>query len=72
MLPSMANVDKENDQVSQFSLHCQPRNDVAGCLLDVSGSMKGALEAGGVEEPASQRLQAALRAIMRVAKSEQR
>ncbi|KEY75179.1 hypothetical protein S7711_01623 [Stachybotrys chartarum IBT 7711] len=68
----MANIDKENDQVSQLSLPCQPHNDVVGCLLDVSGSMQGALEAGGVEEPASQRLQAALRAIMRVAKSEQR
>jgi len=72
MLPYMADVDKENDPLSQLPYPDQPRKGVVGCLLDVSGSMQGALEASRAGEPAVKRLQAALRAVLKIAKEEQR
>ena len=56
MLPYMADVDKENDPLSQLPYPDQPRKGVVGCLLDVSGSMQGALEASRAGEPAVKRL----------------
>lgn len=58
--------------LSQLPYHEQPYSGVIGCLLDVSGSMQGALEAGRTDEPAVKRLQAVLQAVLKVAKAEQR
>ncbi|KAF5602531.1 hypothetical protein FPCIR_1872 [Fusarium pseudocircinatum] len=43
---------------------------VVGCLLDVSGSMRNALEPGQSNEPAGDRLRAVLRAALKLAKAE--
>ncbi|PNP52395.1 hypothetical protein THARTR1_06999 [Trichoderma harzianum] len=43
---------------------------LVGCLLDVSGSMQKALEVGRPNEPATERLEAVIRAALRVAQSE--
>ncbi|SCV48304.1 uncharacterized protein FFB14_10308 [Fusarium fujikuroi] len=43
---------------------------VVGCLLDVSGSMRSALEPGQSNEPAGDRLRAVLRAALKLAKAE--
>ncbi|KAF4454080.1 hypothetical protein F53441_3365 [Fusarium austroafricanum] len=43
---------------------------VVGCLLDVSGSMRSALEPGHSNEPASDRLRAVLRVALKLAKAE--
>ncbi|KAK8048249.1 hypothetical protein PG994_009979 [Apiospora phragmitis] len=48
-----------------------PPTAVVGCLLDVSGSMHEALEAGHPNEGASKRLHAVLRAILKLAQAEQ-
>lgn len=45
---------------------------VVGCLLDVSGSMRNALEAGHSDERAIERLRAVLHAALKVAQAEQR
>ncbi|KAJ4318661.1 hypothetical protein N0V84_006749 [Fusarium piperis] len=45
---------------------------VVGCLLDVSGSMRKALEAGRSDEHAVERLVAVLRAALKVAQAEHR
>ena len=45
---------------------------VVGCLLDVSGSMEQALESGRPDERATERLDAVLRAALKLAQSEQR
>ncbi|KAJ0120058.1 Uncharacterized protein J7T55_000911 [Diaporthe amygdali] len=45
---------------------------IVGCLLDVSGSMLEALEAGRSDERAVERLLAILRAALKVAQAEQR
>ena len=71
MLPYMADTDKKNDPLSELPYPDLPHKGVVGFLLDVSGSMRGALEAGRAEEPALKRLQAALRAVLKVAKAEQ-
>jgi hypothetical protein len=68
----MADVDKNKDLLSQLPYPYQHHKGVVGCFLDVSGSMQGALEAGRAEEPAIKRLQAALRAVLKLAKAEQR
>src|SRR4051812_37082459 len=51
-----------------------PATSVVGCLLDVSGSMRAALEAGRAtpNEPGTERLRAVLRAALKVAQAEQR
>ena len=72
MLPYMADVDKNNYLLSQLLYPDQPHKGLVGCLLDVSGSMQEVLEASRAEEPAVKRLQAALRAVLKVAKAEQR
>ncbi|KAF5652146.1 hypothetical protein F25303_3620 [Fusarium sp. NRRL 25303] len=43
---------------------------IVGCLLDVSGSMRSALEPGQSKEPAGDRLRAVLRAALKIAKAE--
>ncbi|KAF5707443.1 hypothetical protein FMUND_11114 [Fusarium mundagurra] len=43
---------------------------VVGCLLDVSDSMRSALEPGQSNEPAGDRLRAVLRAALKLAKAE--
>ncbi|KAF5656985.1 hypothetical protein FCIRC_13419 [Fusarium circinatum] len=43
---------------------------VVGCLLDVSGSMRNALEPSQSNEPAGDRLRAVLRAALKLAKAE--
>ncbi|RBR19400.1 hypothetical protein FVER53590_29375 [Fusarium verticillioides] len=43
---------------------------LVGCLLDVSGSMRSALEPGQLNEPAGDRLRAVLRAALKLAKAE--
>ncbi|CVK96005.1 uncharacterized protein FMAN_13925 [Fusarium mangiferae] len=43
---------------------------IVGCLLDVSGSMRSALEPGQSNEPAGDRLRAVLRAALKLAKAE--
>ena len=45
---------------------------LVGCLVDVSASMKEALESGRSEEGAGDRLRAVLRATLKVAQAEQR
>ncbi|VUC21636.1 unnamed protein product [Clonostachys rosea] len=45
---------------------------VVGCLLDVSGSMRKALEPGQSDERATERLMAVLRTALKVAQAEQR
>ena len=72
MLPYMADNGNENDWLSQLPYPYQPHTGVVGFLLDVSGSMRGALEAGRAEGPVVKRLQAALRAVLKVVKAEQR
>jgi hypothetical protein len=67
----MADADKKNNPLSELPYPDLPYKGVVGFLLDVSGSMRGALEAGRAEEPAVKRLQAALRAVLKVAKAEQ-
>ena len=69
--PYMADTDKKNNPLSELPYPDLPHKGVVGFLLDVSGSMRGALEAGRAEEPAVKRLQAALRAVLKVAKAEQ-
>ncbi|KAK3185245.1 hypothetical protein K4F52_005945 [Lecanicillium sp. MT-2017a] len=49
-----------------------PPRAVVGCLLDVSGSMRSALEAGRSDEDAIERLRAVLRAALKLAQAEQR
>jgi len=49
-----------------------PPAAVVGCLLDVSASMREALQAGGPEERATERLRAVLRAALKLAQAEQR
>lgn len=41
-----------------------------GCLIDVSGSMRQALEPEGRDEPVTERLQAVVRAVLRLAQTE--
>lgn len=48
-----------------------PPDAVVGCLLDVSGSMRSAIETGRGDERASDRLRAILRAALNLAKAEQ-
>lgn len=48
-----------------------PPSAIIGCLLDVSGSMRDAIEAGQFDERATDRLHVVLRAAMKLAKSEQ-
>lgn len=43
---------------------------LVGCLLDVSGSMRNALETGYADEQAIERLQAVLRAALKLARAE--
>lgn len=43
---------------------------IVGCLLDVSGSMRSALEPGQSKEPAGDRLRAVLQAALKIAKAE--
>jgi len=52
MLPYMADTDKKNNPLSELPYPTLPYKGVVGFLLDVSGSMRGALEAGRAEEPA--------------------
>ncbi len=48
-----------------------PLGHIVGCLLDVSGSMKSALETGRGDERAIDRLHAVLRAALKLAQAEQ-
>src|SRR2546427_3965782 len=50
----------------------QPPTTAVGCLLDVSDSMREALESGRSDERASDRLRAVLRAALKLAQAEQR
>jgi hypothetical protein len=50
----------------------QSHTTVVGCLLDVSGSMREALESDRSDERASERLRAVLRAALKLAQAEQR
>ena len=45
---------------------------VVGCLLDVSGSMRQALEPGRSDRPAAERLHAVLRAALKLAQAEEK
>jgi hypothetical protein len=68
----MADNEKKSDWLSQLPYPSQPYTGAVGFLLDVSGSMRGPLEAGRAGEPAVKRLHAALRTVLKVAKAEQR
>src|SRR5579871_4555761 len=50
----------------------KPTAPIVGCLLDVSGSMRSALEPGRADERAGERLRAVLNAALKIAKAEQR
>jgi hypothetical protein len=47
-----------------------PQSAISGCLLDVSGSMREALEAGRADENATERLLAVFRAALKIARAE--
>lgn len=49
-----------------------PQPTVVGCLLDVSGSMRGTLETEGGDSRAVERLRAVIRAAVQLARAEQR
>lgn len=45
---------------------------VIGCLLDVSGSLRSALDTGHLEKSTTERLHAVIRAALKLAQAEQR